>query len=193
MITFVKKDIWNYLILQYLQELVKKFEDKLIGFVALDEQEQNVYESNVLIVLKEINTEYIKEILRIKREVEKKFEDKAVISPYIATEEEKDVIETFLKSQPEHEENSKLALENFESEIKKLPFILEVIIPTERIYESNVLIVLKEINTEYIKEILRIKREVEKKFEDKAVISPYIATEEEKDVIETFKRNIKGG
>jgi hypothetical protein len=98
MITFVKKDIWNYLVLQYLQELVKKFEDKLIGFVALDEQEQNVYESNVLIVLKEINTEYIKEILRIKREVEKKFEDKAVISPYIATEEEKDVIETFKRN-----------------------------------------------------------------------------------------------
>jgi len=72
-ITFIKGERWSYAVTVFLHALMEKFGEGLSAFIALREQEQVVYDSNVLVVLRDLSLESIREVIRIKREVEKLF------------------------------------------------------------------------------------------------------------------------
>jgi NifB/MoaA-like Fe-S oxidoreductase len=63
----------------------------LVALIALNEEEE-VYESNVLVIVRNKDSETVKEILRIKREVEREYGEKIVISPFIAREDEASIM-----------------------------------------------------------------------------------------------------
>lgn len=61
-------------------------------------EEEEVYESNVLVIVRNKDPETMKEILRIKREVEREYEEKIIISPFIVKEDEASMINAFLEN-----------------------------------------------------------------------------------------------
>jgi len=194
-ITFIKGERWSYAVTVFLHALMEKFGEGLSAFIALREQEQVVYDSNVLVVLRDLSLESIREVIRIKREVEKLFRGEVIISPYIAKEgEEENVVEAFIKSASEPKGEEREALKLFEGKVKSLPSVSKVVLPKDWVYDSNVLVVLRDLSLESIREVIRIKREVEKLFRGEVIISPYIAKEgEEENVVEAFEGTIGRG
>jgi hypothetical protein len=69
----------------------------LVALIDLNEEEE-VYESNVLVIVRNKDPETMKEILRIKREVEREYEEKIIISPFIVKEDEASMINAFLEN-----------------------------------------------------------------------------------------------
>ncbi|MDT7895822.1 MAG: hypothetical protein RQ855_06420, partial [Desulfurococcales archaeon] len=63
----------------------------------------------------------------------------------------------------------------------------------EEVYESNVLVIVRSKDPEVVREILRIKRDVEREYGDKIVISPFIAREDEVSIISAFQRAPQAG
>ncbi len=68
----------------------------MVGLVALQLEEPLVYDSNVLIILRERSLDDVKEVLNVKREVERELKEGVTISPLITTSEDKELIEKFL-------------------------------------------------------------------------------------------------
>jgi len=69
----------------------------LVALIDLNEEEE-VYESNVLVIVRNKDPETMKEILWIKREVEREYEEKIIISPFIVKEDEASMINAFLEN-----------------------------------------------------------------------------------------------
>ncbi len=90
-------DVWGVAISKFYLRLSERLGNAFTALLALDEWSE-VYESNVLVIVRSKDLETVKEILRIKREVEKEYGDKVVISPYIAREDEENVIKTFQRA-----------------------------------------------------------------------------------------------
>jgi len=90
-------DMWGAAISKFYLRLSEKLGSVFTALLALDEGSE-VYESNVLVIVRSKDLETVREILRIKREVEREYGDRVVISPYIAREDEEDVIKTFQRA-----------------------------------------------------------------------------------------------
>jgi ribosome biogenesis GTPase A len=183
-------DMWGAAVSKFYLRLSERLGGVFTALLALDERYE-IYESNILIIVRKKDLETVREIMRIKREIEREYEDKIVISPYIAREDEEDVIKTFQRaSQTEDMDPNVLreALKKFSERLRKAGYAIDILIPGYEIYESNILIIVRKKDLETVREIMRIKREIEREYEDKIVISPYIAREDEEDVIKTFQR-----
>jgi hypothetical protein len=90
-------DMWGVAISKFYLRLSERLGDVFTALLALDERSE-IYESNVLVIVKDRSFDVVREIVRIKREIEKEYEDKIVISPFIAREDEEDVIKTFIRA-----------------------------------------------------------------------------------------------
>jgi ribosome biogenesis GTPase A len=183
-------DMWGAAVSKFYLRLSERLGGVFTALLALDERYE-IYESNILIIVRKKDLDTVREIMRIKREIEREYEDKIVISPYIAREDEEDVIKTFQRaSQTEDMDPNVLreALKKFSERLRKAGYAIDILIPGYEIYESNILIIVRKKDLDTVREIMRIKREIEREYEDKIVISPYIAREDEEDVIKTFQR-----
>ena len=80
-------DLWSRAVLEFLDTLRSALRERLRGFIALDEGEE-IYESNVVVILSRIDMETLEEISRIKFEIEDRYRGKVSIKPYIALEGE---------------------------------------------------------------------------------------------------------
>jgi ribosome biogenesis GTPase A len=183
-------DMWGAAISKFYLRLSERLGSVFTALLAFDEKYE-IYESNILIIVRKKDLETVREIIRIKREIEREYEDKIVISPYIAREDEEDVIKTFQRASQTEDTDPNLlreALKKFSERLREAGYAIDVLIPGYEIYESNILIIVRKKDLETVREIIRIKREIEREYEDKIVISPYIAREDEEDVIKTFQR-----
>jgi len=137
----------------------------------------------------------VREILKIKRDVEREYGDKIVISPFIAREDEVSIISAFQRAPQDHEDRELLreALNKFSARLREAGYAIKVLIPEEEVYESNVLIIVRSKDPEVVREILKIKRDVEREYGDKIVISPFIAREDEVSIISAFQRAPQAG
>ena len=154
-----------------------------------------IYESNILIVVKQTDIKTIEKIIKIKSTIEKIYRGKISINPYIAKQGE-EIIEKFKNiarySKEKTYKNLEVkALEEFKAELEKLDFISEIIIPKEEIYESNIIVVIDEIDFEKIKKIIQTKLKIENRYGGKISISPYIAKQGE-EIVESLKKTIRG-
>jgi len=86
---------WGEAVSKLAKLLIDELKGNLIGIVALSVEEPLVYDSNVLVVLRERRVEDVFKILRLKREVEREYGDEVVISPFITVEGD-ELIEKFL-------------------------------------------------------------------------------------------------
>jgi hypothetical protein len=85
---------WGEAVSKLAKLLIDDLKGNLIGIVALSVEEPLVYDSNVLVVLRERRVEDVFKILRLKREVEREYGDEVVISPFITVEGD-ELIEKF--------------------------------------------------------------------------------------------------
>gem|GEM_PF-546661 len=182
-------DEWGIALSKFYSRLSESLGRGFVALIALDEEEE-VYESNVLVIVRSKDPEVVREILRIKRDVEREYGDKIVISPFIAREDEVSIISAFQRAPQDREDRELLreALNKFSARLREAGYAIEVLIPEEEVYESNVLVIVRSKDPEVVREILRIKRDVEREYGDKIVISPFIAREDEVSIISAFQR-----
>jgi hypothetical protein len=83
---------WDLAISSFFIRLHGELKDNLVGIVI---PEGEVYESNVLVIVRRRDLDTISRILRIAGEIEDMFGGRVVISPYIALEGEENVIKAF--------------------------------------------------------------------------------------------------
>ncbi len=83
---------WDLAISSFFIRLQSDLKDNLVGIVIPDGE---VYESNVLVIVRRRDLDIISRILRIAGEIEDMFGGRIVISPYIALEGEENVIKAF--------------------------------------------------------------------------------------------------
>ncbi|MGC9103961.1 MAG: hypothetical protein ACP5JF_04105 [Candidatus Methanodesulfokora sp.] len=81
---------WRSAILKFIDKLESSFPDRLVRVIALSSPDDEVYESNVLVVLKEIRPEDFELVSRVASEVGER------VNPLLAGEEERDVLELFM-------------------------------------------------------------------------------------------------
>jgi len=183
---------WDLAVSKFFIRLRDTLGDALVGVVIPGEE---VYESNVLVIVRRRSPEVVTQIMRIKREVEEEFMGRISISPYIALEGEEHVIRAFKEGKTEDRIDAELlekALEAFREKLTSLDPVVGVVIPGEEVYESNVLVIVRRRSPEVVTQIMRIKREVEEEFMGRISISPYIALEGEEHVIRAFKETTRG-
>jgi len=93
--TFYFETTWDIAILRFVEKLQNTLSGNIILVVAMPSEDYFVYGSNVLVVVKDAPIEVRSKILAIVREVEKSFDDKIGISPFITTPNDS-IIEKFM-------------------------------------------------------------------------------------------------
>ncbi len=88
--------LWGRSVLIFAEKLSSKLGDRLVMVAALDEEEPLLYESNVLVVVRERDEGVVSEVLRAKREVEREFGERVSISPLITTPDDP-IVEAFME------------------------------------------------------------------------------------------------
>ncbi|GAY26362.1 hypothetical protein ATG_15650 [Desulfurococcaceae archaeon AG1] len=179
--------LWDLAIARFFVSLERRLGENFVGLIDLLGGE--VYESNVLVVVRSKDLETVQEVVRVKMDVEREFGDRVLINPYIAGEDERDVIRAFQEAGEDEEDPGLLrrALEMFRERALRLRQVVDVIIPGGEVYESNVLVVVRSKDLETVQEVVRVKMDVEREFGDRVLINPYIAGEDERDVIRAFQ------
>jgi len=86
------KELWDKAINEFTKKLYAS--NLAVQILALNPNEQ-LYESNVLVVVERDDVSVIKSVLDVKREVERMFEDKVSINPLIVTKKEERIINAF--------------------------------------------------------------------------------------------------
>jgi hypothetical protein len=185
---------WDLAISSFFIKLQSDLKDNLVGIVI---PEGEVYESNVLVIVRRRDLDTISRILRIAGEIEDMFGGRVAINPYIALEGEENVIKAFKEASrgDDHvdQEIQRKALEIFREKLEGIDYIVDVVIPEGEVYESNVLVIVRRRDLDTISRILRIAGEIEDMFGGRVAINPYIALEGEENVIKAFKEASRGG
>jgi hypothetical protein len=185
---------WDLAMSSFFIRLQSDLKDNLVGIVI---PEGEVYESNVLVIVRRRDLDTISRILRIAGEIEDMFSGRVAINPYIALEGEENVIKAFKEASrgDDHvdQEIQRKALEIFREKLEGIDYIVDVVIPEGEVYESNVLVIVRRRDLDTISRILRIAGEIEDMFSGRVAINPYIALEGEENVIKAFKEASRGG
>jgi len=174
---------WDRAIYELTSKFITNLKENFISIIALDEN-YYIYDSNVLIVVKKID-DYIREqIAKIVLGINDKYN--CTISYYIAEEKDKDLIELFSKSEKEAMNDCRAAFEELKEKAKTLPITKMIFLGDYYIYDSNTLIVVKEIN-DYIREqIAKIVLGINDKYN--CTISYYIVEETNITLINEFEK-----
>ncbi len=80
---------WLDVILSYASKLRETYGDRLVRVVALPSPDQEVYESNVLVVLDRYSSEDMEKVVELALEVNDR------INPLVASKDEVDALEAF--------------------------------------------------------------------------------------------------
>jgi len=86
------KDVWEKAIVKFTEKL--HAEKLAVQVLALAPNEQ-LYDSNVLVVVEDDSIDVVKRVLKAKRDVEKEFNDEISINPLITTRKEERIINAF--------------------------------------------------------------------------------------------------
>jgi hypothetical protein len=171
---------WNLALHEFADKLIRLLRNNLVMIIGLDE-DSYIYDSNVLVVVKEVNNEVLRAVAEIAIEVNEKYG--SAISCYITTEKDEKTIEIFNNAKTSKEEDCDEAFKEFYNLIKD--YIIQIIyLGNKYYYDSNVLIVVKDLNVRSI--IAKAAIEVNEKYD--CTISYYITTEENKVLIDEFKK-----
>ncbi len=173
---------WNLALHDFASYLLESLGENLRMILGLSE-DTYVYDSNVLVVVKEINDE-VKRIVA-KAAIETNEKHKSTISYYLTTEKDINTIEIFSKIKTEEIDDCEKAFKNFYNKIKE-HIDDAIFLGNNYVYDSNVLVVVKEINDE-VKRIVA-KAAIETNEKHKCIISYYLT--DDKGLIDEFK---KGG
>ncbi len=183
---------WIELIERFKADLLERFGDSLLKIVALYSPNDRIYESNVLVVVKKGDQETVERVIEAAIEAERSMGLEGVISPLVVDPEERRIIEGFEGFEVEQE----ISREEWVSLVRDLCIrlrgstllkIVALYSPNDRVYESNVLVVVKKGDQETVERVIEAAIEAERSMGLEGVISPLVVGPEERRIIEGFE------
>ncbi|BDB99088.1 hypothetical protein SACC_21050 [Saccharolobus caldissimus] len=171
---------WGLALYDFVNHLIADLGDNLRMVIGLSE-DSSVYDSNVLVVVKELNDEVRRIVARAAIKTNEKH--KCVISYYLTDEKDTKTIEIFSHVKIEEADDCEDAFKNFYNEIKN--YIDDaVFLGNNYVYDSNVLVVVKELNDEVRRIVARAAIKTNEKH--KCVISYYLTSN--RGLLDEFKK-----
>ncbi len=169
---------WRRAVMDFASRLEASLGGRLVRVVALPDPEAEVYQSNVLVVLREVRPGDFELVARLASEVGER------INPLLASEGEEDVLELFILAGKAGSawsgEDLKFASRLSEALGGRLVRVVALPDPEAEVYQSNVLVVLREVRPGDFELVARLASEVGER------INPLLASEGEEDVLELF-------
>jgi len=182
---------WVGLVERLRDALASELGDLVIRMIALPSPGERIYDSNLLIVVRDDSGETVERIMDAILRVEGSAGVEGIISPLIVTESERRIIEGFINYEREEElreEDWISLLRDLCSELGFKPVrMIALPSPSERIYDSNLLIVVRDDSGETVERIMDAILRVEGSAGVEGIISPLIVTESERRIIEGFR------
>ncbi|MEM4478205.1 MAG: hypothetical protein QXH90_07570 [Candidatus Korarchaeum sp.] len=165
---------WREAVMRFAEELKKVFGDRLLRVIALPSPDDDVYDSNVLVIMSKPNQSDRMEVVRIAVEVGDK------LNPLVTDEDERTVrlfLAAGLHMRAEWDDEHV----RFAEELKKVfgDRLLRVIAlpsPDDDVYDSNVLVIMSKPNQSDRMEVVRIAVEVGDK------LNPLVTDEDERTI-----------
>ncbi len=182
---------WIELVERIKEALLSRLGDVLVRIVALASPDDELYGSNVLIVVERDDDAVVRSVMESVAEVERSAGVEGVMSPLIVTPNERRIIEGFEAYEtPQMDEDAwpSLVKELCINLRKRVPGSKVVALksPRDRVYDSNILIICKQDDDRTVEEILRSVVDAERSTGVEGVISPLIVTPNERRIIEGF-------
>jgi hypothetical protein len=164
-------ETWGRALYEFAKTLKDELGEELLMIIGLDENDL-IYDSNVLIVVKNKNDEIIRKIAKVTLEVNSKHI--CSINFYVVNEDNKDIIDSFLNYNLS-KRDCQVSIKEFKEKVMKLQEVIDV----KEIdgYDSNVLVIVKNKSDELIRKIARIALEVNSKYD--CPVNFYISTKYE--------------
>ncbi|MGC8932789.1 MAG: hypothetical protein ACP5KE_07260 [Candidatus Methanodesulfokora sp.] len=171
------KSDWRDMVIRFAEELKKAFGERLIRVIALPSPDDEVYDSNVLVVIDRPDQEDRMAVIKIAVKTGDK------LNPLVAGEEEEDAIRAFLAMPSRADWNNEHM--RFAEELKKafgerLIRVIALPSPDDEVYDSNVLVVIDRPDQEDRMAVIKIAVKTGDK------LNPLVAGEEEEDAIRAF-------
>ena len=187
MYVFTSSD-WDLALHEFIDVLVKLLGKDLVMVVGLDES-ASVRDSNVLVVVKELSDDVRRKVLNAALNVNERH--MTALSPYIASEGDKGVIELFL-SVGQGKDDCDDAFREFCERVKG--FAKELVFTGNTyVRDSNVLVVVDRVTEKVRRRLIQAELEVNDRHD--CTISYYVVEGGEGDVIREFEqvgRAVKG-
>ncbi|MDT7891958.1 MAG: hypothetical protein RQ952_04370 [Thermoproteota archaeon] len=162
---------WGRALYEFADRLRNELGNDLIMIIGLGEDDL-IYDSNVLVVVRNKKDEIIKRVAKIALEINSKY--KCSINFYITNENDKNTIDSFLSYRMSRKDCED-SLKEFKEKLMKFPEILEV--KEINGYDSNVLVIVKYKSDDIIRKIAKATLEVNSKYD--CSINFYIISENE--------------
>ena len=168
---------WRETLIRFAEELRKEFGDRLIRVIALPSPEDEVYDSNVLVVMDEPDQRDRMTVIEIAVRVGEK------INPLVVGEDEEDAVRAFLAVPfRTHWDGEHI---RFAEELRKefgdrLIRVIALPSPEDEVYDSNVLVVMDEPDQRDRMTVIEIAVRVGEK------INPLVVGEDEEDAVRAF-------
>jgi len=170
---------WNLALHDFTSYLLEGLGDNLKMIIGLSE-DASIYDSNVLVVVREINDEVRRIVAKAAIKTNEKH--KSVISYYLTDEKDVKTIEVFSRVSIEEVDDCEKAFEDFYKEIRN--YVVDVVFLGNRyVYDSNVLVVVREVNDEVRRIVAKAAIKTNEKH--KCIISYYLT--DNKGLIDEFK------
>ncbi len=184
---------WIELIERLKATLLKRLGDSLLKIVALYSPNDRVYDSNVLVVVRKDGQEAVEAVIEAAIEAERSMGLEGIISPLVVSPEERRIIEGFEGFEAERE----ISREEWVSLVRdlclrlvnKVQFLKIVALysPNDRVYDSNVLVVVRKDGQEAVEAVIEAAIEAERSMGLEGIISPLVVSPEERRIIEGFE------
>ncbi|MGC9104799.1 MAG: hypothetical protein ACP5JF_08465 [Candidatus Methanodesulfokora sp.] len=171
------KSDWRDMVIRFAEELKKAFGERLIRVIALPSPDDEVYDSNVLVVIDRPDQKDRMAVIKIAVKTGDK------LNPLVAGEEEEDAIRAFLAMPSRADWNNEHM--RFAEELKKafgerLIRVIALPSPDDEVYDSNVLVVIDRPDQKDRMAVIKIAVKTGDK------LNPLVAGEEEEDAIRAF-------
>jgi dsDNA-binding SOS-regulon protein len=160
---------WGLALYDFVSYLIRDLGDNLRMVIGLSE-DSSVYDSNVLVVVRELNDEVRRIVARTAIETNEKHS--STISYYLTDEKDVETIETFTRVRVEEVDDCEEAFRYFYNEIKKYVDDVVFLGGKNYVYDSNVLVFVRELNDEVRRIVARAAIETNEKH--KCIISYYL-------------------
>jgi len=192
----LSESAWHNVIVDLYIELRSSLKENFLALLSAPRDNFLVFDSNVLIVVKERRPEIVEKILEIVDRISEKYGNIVSISPLITTREDsltRRFMSVISNINSNHETWLKVSRELKHHLLNDSSDIVEIVFaPYEDflVFDSNVLIVVKERRPEIVEKILEIVDRINEKYGNTVSISPLITTEDDH-ARELFKKAIE--
>ena len=145
-------EIWRESVLKFTRKLREVFGDRLLRVIALPSPDDQVYESNVLVVLRKASLDDVSKVVEVAVESGER------INPLVVDEGDEAVMKFLAAPMKEGWEGEDLRFaENLRRAFgDRLLRVIALPSPDDQVYESNVLVVLRKASLDDVSKVVEV-------------------------------------